>query len=1266
MPLTAQNLTPTENYIYSRAYLEPVTISSSTAKQVQEVSYFDGLGRPKQSISIKATPSGKDLVTPVEYDAFGRQVKDRLPLPQQNTNGGGIFTSPDITGAISVYGNASNYYGEKKLENSPLGRLEEQAAPGEPWKMGSGKTVKYTYQSNNDSEVKKFIVNTLWATVSNVPTSNPVLSISNENTAYASGGFYKAGTLYKNSITDEDGNAAIKYTNGKGQTILVRKNDGTQNVDTYYVYNEYGQQVFVLLPQAVKAIEATGNTISTAVLDDFCYQYHYDNQDRLVEKKFPGKGWEYMVYDQQDRLVLMQDGNLKTTTNNFNAKGWIFTKYDQFGRVAYTGFFANTATRQVMQYALNSMTSNAQNNEKRDDLNPFTQGTENIYYSKMAFPTGSMTILSVNYYDTYPPVPSGSSMPSRPDTILGQNTLASVPTTMTVNGVTTSRSINGLPTASYVRNIEDTSWTKDYFWYDTKGRGIGSHSVNHLGGLTKTETELDFTGAPKQTITYHRRKDNETGVTVKERFEYDNANRLVKHWHQVDSKPEQLLAENTYNELSQLINKKVGNNLQSIDYTYNIRGWLTEINKNQMALPDLGGKLFSYKVKYNQKDGIENPDPAQFPGKTVKAKYNGNITEVDWRAVETVGVNPSLTPKRYGYAYDPMNRLSAGFYQSPSNPYSKENTEVMGYDLSGNIKSLYRTSVMNSGTNTATLIDNLEYIYTGNTLTKVNDYAYNPTGYEGGGNAIGYDANGNMTSMPDKGIATIKYNYLNLENSIDLSRNGNEYISINTKYRADGTKLRKENTTSITGFNGSITTKKTTDYLDGFQYLATENVNTGGGSETLMASSLSGRAMQPEAFSLSGPIGPVDPTIDPPIGGGGIIVDVKTPDLQFFSTAEGFYDYTKDQYIYQYNDLMGNVRVSFARNSAGVLEIVDANDYYPFGMNHLKTGNAFFAQGSYKAYKFVGNELQETGFYDMNARFYMADLGRFGQYDPLSASTLDPYGYAYNNPILFADPSGLEGEPVNGETGPGGPQSIGTATNPIDVGEIVLNTPIRAMASNSASILPNNCSLCYSGNGSSSGINLPAPSATPISPSFYKPVLHNGSAQMMDGLLWDVAAIYLANNVKPENKYAAAGVGLLAILLSRGHAADEVLKAETSIARTEMKTLSRAEMSNIWGAGPPRIDPKNLPKGVTNDFTEILAGRGTPRMTGNIQTTLENRGGVSLKWVGAKEWKIQDVPGSTLNGSRILQHPSGKWGLVTDHDYKNIIQIPTSSAVKWK
>ncbi|MCQ9642150.1 RHS repeat-associated core domain-containing protein, partial [Chryseobacterium sp. WG14] len=123
----------------------------------------------------------------------------------------------------------------------------------------------------------------------------------------------------------------------------------------------------------------------------------------------------------------------------------------------------------------------------------------------------------------------------------------------------------------------------------------------HLGGYTKTESMLDFAGVPQNTNTYHLRKPGESGITIQERFVYDSQNRMKEHWHQVDGNPEQLLTENTYNELSQLSNKKVGNNLQSIDYDYNIRGWMTDINKNQMPVADLGGKLFAYKIKYNQR-----------------------------------------------------------------------------------------------------------------------------------------------------------------------------------------------------------------------------------------------------------------------------------------------------------------------------------------------------------------------------------------------------------------------------------------------------------------------------------------------------------------------------------------------------------------------------------------------------------------------------------------------------------------------------------------
>lgn len=92
-----------------------------------------------------------------------------------------------------------------------------------------------------------------------------------------------------------------------------------------------------------------------------------------------------------------------------------------------------------------------------------------------------------------------------------------------------------------------------------------------------------------------------------------------------------------------------------------------------------------------------------------------------------------------------------------------------------------------------------------------------------------------------------------------------------------------------------------------------------------------------------------------------------------------------NQYIYQYKDHLGNASISFGRDSSGNLELVDVNDFYPFGMNHLKIGNAFFGTGSYKNYKYNGKELQETGMYDYGARFYMQDVGRWGVADPKGA-----------------------------------------------------------------------------------------------------------------------------------------------------------------------------------------------------------------------------------------------------------------------------------------
>src|SRR5690606_6014908 len=128
----AQNTT-TENFIYTRTYFEPVTSTSTTAKQSEEIQYFDGLGRPKQMINIKASPLGKDVVNHFEYDPYGRQVKEYLPVTQSNTQNGGIYSNT-LTNAsqTNIYGSEKIFL-EKKLENSPLDRIQQQINVGNDW-----------------------------------------------------------------------------------------------------------------------------------------------------------------------------------------------------------------------------------------------------------------------------------------------------------------------------------------------------------------------------------------------------------------------------------------------------------------------------------------------------------------------------------------------------------------------------------------------------------------------------------------------------------------------------------------------------------------------------------------------------------------------------------------------------------------------------------------------------------------------------------------------------------------------------------------------------------------------------------------------------------------------------------------------------------------------------------------------------------------------------------------------------------------------------
>jgi hypothetical protein len=106
---------PTINYVRTWEPDMPLTDLSAVtdpnrnvAEVKQTTQYFDGLGRPLQTVSKGTSFGGKDVVAPVVYDAFGREVYKYLPYTQQTGNmTDGKFKMDPFNAQKSFYQNAT-------------------------------------------------------------------------------------------------------------------------------------------------------------------------------------------------------------------------------------------------------------------------------------------------------------------------------------------------------------------------------------------------------------------------------------------------------------------------------------------------------------------------------------------------------------------------------------------------------------------------------------------------------------------------------------------------------------------------------------------------------------------------------------------------------------------------------------------------------------------------------------------------------------------------------------------------------------------------------------------------------------------------------------------------------------------------------------------------------------------------------------------------------------------------------------------------------
>jgi hypothetical protein len=65
-------------------------------------------------------------------------------------------------------------------------------------------------------------------------------------------------------------------------------------------------------------------------------------------------------------------------------------------------------------------------------------------------------------------------------------------------------------------------------------------------------------------------------------------------------------------------------------------------------------------------------------------------------------------------------------------------------------------------------------------------------------------------------------------------------------------------------------------------------------------------------------------------------VNAAAVGLQFVPTAEGYYDFLKNGYVFNYTDHLGNVRLSYEKDATtGLLKILEESNYYPLQLSAL-------------------------------------------------------------------------------------------------------------------------------------------------------------------------------------------------------------------------------------------------------------------------------------------------------------------------------------------
>ena len=336
---------------------------------------------------------------------------------------------------------------------------------------------------------------------------------------------FSSGALSKTTTTDPEGGISITYIDGWGRTVasgVDMNQDGLLNGVTKNSCQGASCDLITEFDY-----DELGNVIESRDPRGLSTTYEYNTLGQLVKKKLPDQDESHSYcYDDAGRLRFHRDPNQKANVSYYYGSpqyDYHYTKYDKLGRVTETGV--------------------------KDGLGSYDTACD-FYSNSQNYPSSYHTPTAYYWYD-------------------GEQAYSGASNT---NGRLTK--------VKYLESKNGYSNVWGYTWYSYNELGLVEWIVQDLPNLSAIKITYAYDEHGRQTKLGY----NVTNSANDHYFwyEYDGLGRLETVYSHTDSNPNGKVAISRYTYLADgsVKQHKLGNVAQTMDYTYDVRGWMDKINHN--------------------------------------------------------------------------------------------------------------------------------------------------------------------------------------------------------------------------------------------------------------------------------------------------------------------------------------------------------------------------------------------------------------------------------------------------------------------------------------------------------------------------------------------------------------------------------------------------------------------------------------------------------------------------------------------------------------